>query len=92
MGRLLACEKDPLGFTTQFRHSKIHAGPQGLRGRNPAPGRRAGTDAPEQRKATQEKLYRMARAKPLRYEYGGIRSAHGSGAVLTASGWRRRLR
>ncbi|MDF4219831.1 hypothetical protein PV945_23405, partial [Bacillus subtilis] len=28
LGRLLSV-KDPLGFTTQFRHSKIHAGPQG---------------------------------------------------------------
>ncbi|OAT34369.1 Rhs repeat-containing protein, partial [Buttiauxella brennerae ATCC 51605] len=28
LGRLLSV-KDPLGFTTQFRHSKKHAGPQG---------------------------------------------------------------
>ncbi|HEY4436792.1 MAG TPA: PAAR-like domain-containing protein [Lelliottia sp.] len=28
LGRLLSV-KDPLGFTTQFRHSKTHAGPQG---------------------------------------------------------------
>ncbi|EIQ8189249.1 RHS repeat protein, partial [Escherichia coli] len=28
LGRLLSV-KDPLGFTTQFRHSKTHAGPLG---------------------------------------------------------------
>lgn len=69
LGRLLSV-KDPLGFTTQFRHSKTHAGPQGsVEEVNRPDGVR------ELMRQNSEKLpqsFTDGEGKTTRYEYGAF--------------------
>lgn len=69
LGRLLSV-KDPLGFTTQFRHSKNHAGPQGsVEEINRPDGVR------ELMRQNSEKLpqsFTDGEGKTTRYEYGAF--------------------
>ncbi|XHA17410.1 hypothetical protein ACE15K_03830 [Citrobacter farmeri] len=69
LGRLLSV-KDPLGFTTQFRHSKIHAGPVGsVEEINRPDGVR------ELMRQNSEKLpesFTDGEGKTTRYEYGAF--------------------